>query len=164
MLFDRFDRILTVFLRVLYGIGAAIVVPMVLLIAGGTFSRYFFNTPIPGNNELSAFMLLAMVLLIAGYCQITNVNVTMGILVDHLPQKVQNMFDILSAVFCTVMSFILTYATTVQAAFITQTKTYSTVLEIPLGPLYYLIAVGWGGLTLGSLLLIARTVRKAVTK
>ncbi|MCR4442998.1 MAG: TRAP transporter small permease [Peptococcaceae bacterium] len=157
-MFESIDKGITFLIRLLFYISTFIVLPMIFVVGWGAISRYVFSKPFTGVLECTYIMLMLMVMMAGGNCQLTKSNVVMGMIVDRLSGKTQAIIDFFNYCICLIISVVLTYATIKQSIFISKTGTYTDVLHVPFAPLYFIIAIGWASIALASLLLVIRSI------
>ena len=123
-------------------VGAIIIGFMMLLTVADIIGRLAFNQPIYGALEVSEFMLVVVVFFSAAHCEYTRGHVSIGLIVDRLGGRTQNIIDsivyfIFFGTFCW-----LTYNLGIYATEALQDNIVSGSLEIPKFPFIYLACFG----------------------
>jgi TRAP-type C4-dicarboxylate transport system permease small subunit len=81
---------------------------LMLLISGDVFLRYFFNTPIPGTNEIARLTLAWVCFLGIFYAYTNKVHVRVTVLINKLP-RYEPHFELLACFFGLIIFSFLTY-------------------------------------------------------
>ena len=135
---DRFIRVLS--LRCA-DVGMAVIMIIVFLTLRHAIGRYFFNAPLTGNVDLTCFAVVVGIFLCIIYTMQQNGHIAVGLLVDALPKKAQNVIYVLMSILSVQFVIILAYETFQYAPLMA--KQQSTLLKIPKGPFFYFVAVCW---------------------
>jgi len=124
--------------RVIAGIGAVFLIPLMLLTTCEVVGRSLFNRPLAGTVELSQYMLAIFILLGLAYSQQTKAHVGVSFLVSRLGPRSQA----LATVATTLLSLFLFVVLTWQGwAVAVEEKTVSDMLRIPQYPFRLLLSV-----------------------
>lgn len=110
--------------------------------------RYVFSKPIVGQGELAILMLITAAFLIITPTQLVKGHTTIGLIVDRFSKKTQAIIDSFTYFLCLVMTALLFWQSIVRADYIMQAGRETTILGIPIFPVYYLVAFGWGLISL----------------
>jgi len=102
--------------------------------------------------------------MLIGNMQANNEHVSIGMIVDKLPDKAQSIVSAAGFLLCAVVAVIFSIETVKQGVFMSTTGTISAVLKIPLWPFYHIVAAGWALVALGSLLQTMKNIIKAIQK
>jgi TRAP-type C4-dicarboxylate transport system permease small subunit len=145
--------------RFVGGAGAWFLIPLMVITAVDVVSRDVFNHPIPGTVELSQYMLAVFVLLGLAYTQQVKAHVAVSLFVSRLSRSVQLSLNILSAVLCLFISFIIAWQGLVVGI---EERTVSDMLRIPQYPFRLLVAVAAFLLGLELLIDLGESVKKLV--
>lgn len=143
-------------------IGMAAVVLLMLVTVVHSLGRYAFARPVPGIIELSGYLLVSAVFLIAPYAMLTKQHITIGLLVDSRSVRTQSVIDSITYFICIVFTAAAAWQTCFQANYIMKTGQTSAILHIPNHPFYYLVGVGWALFSLAILKHLVRSVRRAL--
>lgn len=106
------------------------------------------NHPIIGDVEVVQYGMLALIACGLAYTQSRNGHITIGLIVDHFPPRLQKVIDIIGLLIIAGTSWIITYVfiIAVQSQF-TEIYTRSPLLRMPDFPFKAFIAIGffiWG--------------------
>lgn len=145
-------------------IGMAAVIAMMFLTVVHAVGRYAFEEPVPGVIELSGYLLVTAVFLLIGNAMVENRHITIGIIVDRLPLRIQAIVDVLTMLIGLVFSLATSWETFVQGAYIMKMGQASEILHIPNYPFYFLVGIGWALFSLALLLRLFYAIRRAVNK
>jgi len=81
---------------------------LMFLISGDVFLRYFFNTPIPGTNEIARLTLAWVCFLGIFYAYTQKVHVRVTLIMNRLP-KYEPYFELIACLFGLMIFSFLTY-------------------------------------------------------
>ncbi len=123
--------------RWIAGIGAFVLIPLMVLTSSDVVGRNIFNHPVPGTIELSQYMLAIFVLLGLAYAQQVKAHVTVSIVTSRIPQRVQFILYMISILLCLFISLILIWQGWVIGM---EEKTVSDMLRIPQYPFRLMVA------------------------
>lgn len=124
--------------RLIGGVGAWFLIPLMVITAVDVVSRDIFNHPIPGTVELSQYMLAVFVLLGLAYTQQVKAHVAVSLFTSRLSAPVQLIFNIISTLLCLFISFVVAWQGWVVGI---EEKTVSDMLRVPQYPFRLLVAV-----------------------
>lgn len=143
-------NIATKYTRIIYAvahvggfIGSLTMVGLMLLTVADVLLRYFFNSPILGSFELTEFALILLVFFAIPWGTAQKVNVRVDLFVGPLPDRVRAIFDSITCFFSTLMTALFAWYTVPQAKYMMKLGTESDMLEIPLYPFYFIVALGF---------------------
>ena len=145
--------------RFIGGVGAWFLIPLMIITAVDVVSRDVFNHPIPGTVELSQYMLAVFVLLGLAYSQQVKAHVAVSLFISRLSRPVQLSLNILSAVLCLFISFIIAWQGWVVGI---EEKTVSDMLRVPQYPFRLLVAVAAFLMCLELLMDVGDSLKKLV--
>lgn len=137
---------------------------MMVFITSNVTSRYVFNQPIQGDLEVVELTMLSVVMLGLAYIHVTKGHVSLGLVVDRLPRRVQAVFDIAAYVLATAYASVIVWQNIVQAQLLRHIGEHTVVLGIPLFPFYVLVVVGFFVLLLSFLVTLSNAIREAVRR
>ena len=124
--------------RWIAGMGACVLIPLMLITAADVVARDVFNHPIPGVIELSQYLLAVSILLGLAYTQQVKGHVGVSMLTSRLPARAQ----IMMSLFGTLVSLFLFVLLAWQGLIIgLEEKTVSDMLRVPQYPFRLLVAV-----------------------
>jgi TRAP-type C4-dicarboxylate transport system permease small subunit len=124
--------------RFIAGVGACVLIPLMIITAGDVVSRDVFNHPIPGTVELSQYMLAVFILLGLAYAQQVKAHVGVSIITSRLPHHAQLILRIIAPLLCLFISGILVWQGWVIGI---EEKTVSDMLRVPQYPFRLIVAV-----------------------
>jgi TRAP-type C4-dicarboxylate transport system permease small subunit len=126
-----------------YAAGAVLILLM-LLTTADVVGRYFFNSPINGVFDLTHFAVAAMTFLGLAYCGFRGGHVVIELLYDKLPMAARGVLNRVINLAGCVLFALIAWRTAVQSIDVRDMGEASQMMEIPLFPLYYLVAFGSG--------------------
>ena len=145
--------------RFIGAVGAWFLIPLMIITTVDVVSRDVFNHPIPGTVELSQYMLAVFVLLGLAYSQQVKAHVAVSLFISRLSRPVQLSLNILSAVLCLFISFVIAWQGWVVGI---EEKTVSDMLRVPQYPFRLLVAVAAFLMCLELLMDLGDSLRKLV--
>lgn len=120
---------------------------MMIFITYAVIYREFF-TPVVGDVELVQLGMVVLVMFGLAYSQAEDAHISIGLLVDRFPQRIQYMFDIIAFLLTFVICLIIGWVNFEAAVKDMTGMSRSTdLLEIPFYPFKFIIAIGfvlWG--------------------
>ncbi len=126
-----------------YAAGAVLILLM-LLTTADVAGRYFFNSPIDGVFDLTHFAVAMMTFLGLAYCGYRGGHVVIELLYDKLPPGARRVLNRgINLAGCVLFAGIA-WRTAVQSIDVRDMGEASQMMEIPLFPLYCLVAFGSG--------------------
>ncbi|MFD2857778.1 TRAP transporter small permease [Seohaeicola zhoushanensis] len=141
----RLGRVISRVVSLLSFIGTVLLAVMVLHITLDVASRYILNTPLPGTIEIVInYHMIIIGFLSLSFTEEKNRNISVELVADLLPKRVQLRLDVLASFVSVVVFGFLTYRNWVEAmkkfdilAFVTQGTT-----DIPIWPAYFVVPFG----------------------
>ncbi len=124
--------------RLISGIGAFFLVPLMLLTTAEVLSRNLFNRPIAGAVEMSEFLLSIFILLGLAYAQQAKAHVGVSLFTSRLSRKAQLVLLMITTLISLALCAILTWQ---GLAVCLEERTVSDMLRIPQYPFRFLVAV-----------------------
>jgi TRAP-type C4-dicarboxylate transport system permease small subunit len=124
--------------RLIAGVGACFLIPLMIITAGDVAGRDLFNHPIPGTVELSQCMLAVFILLGLAYTQQAKAHVAVSVFTSRLPNRAQLVLRVVSTLLCLFISCILVWQGWVIGV---EERTVSDMLRLPQYPFRLLVAV-----------------------
>jgi TRAP-type C4-dicarboxylate transport system permease small subunit len=124
--------------RFIAGVGACLLIPLMIITAGDVVGRDGFSRPIPGTVELSQYLLAVFVLLGLAYAQQVKAHVSVSIITSRLPRDAQLILSIIATLLCLFISGILVWQGWVIGI---EEKTVSDMLRVPQYPFRLIVAV-----------------------
>ncbi len=104
--------------------------------------------PVLGDVEVVQLAMVVLIMFGLAYSQAENAHVSIGLLVDRFPPRVQTLMDVLGYALTFVVCMVITWVYWhVALRYTTGIAQYTDLLEIPLAPFKYIIVIGfflWG--------------------
>lgn len=123
-------------------LGTACLAVLIVVTFLGAIMRYFFNNPFIWMEEVQTWMIIWTIFSGAGYAFRYGAHVSIEVIVDILPRKIQVIIDWFGFI-CTlaVLIFVTFYGFRLNTLFIEMSKTTS-ILKIPSSKIYWIVPVG----------------------
>jgi TRAP-type C4-dicarboxylate transport system permease small subunit len=157
-----FERSIFTLNRTMGIVGIVMLVIMMLFTVLDVFLRAFFNNPIPGDVELIEMLMVCVGFLGLAWCAMRGMHIKVDLLVSFLPKRTQSVLDS----FCYVIAFcicaVVVRQSIVEGFANREMNNLSPTLEIPVYPLYWVLAFGYAILCLALLVLLARSIKETV--
>jgi TRAP-type C4-dicarboxylate transport system permease small subunit len=136
------ERVVAPTTRVLSGIGAVAIMVMMLLIVVDVLFRSLFNLPIKGAHEIIELMVIMAVFLAIAYVQHQKSNISVDILTNRLPQKVQAITGRFISIFILVIIGVMVWQGFGYLRRMLETGKETTVLHLPTAIFEFVLVVG----------------------
>ena len=143
-------------------IGMGLIMIMVLLVVVHVIGRYLFDYPVPGQIELTCFMMVMSVFLMAGYTQLQKGHIAVDMFFEKYSKKTQVRIDIIVYILCLALAVLICWQSFVRGNTIMEAGQKSTILGIPQFPVIYVMAIGWGLFSFSILVDLINSIFKAV--
>ena len=126
-----------------YGAGL-VLIALMLLTTADVAGRYFFNSPINGVFDLTHFAVSIMTHLGLAYCGYRGGHVVIELLYDKLPRGWRRILNQIINLAGCILFALIAWRTVVQGLDVREMGEASQMMEIPLFPLYFVVALGSG--------------------
>jgi TRAP-type C4-dicarboxylate transport system permease small subunit len=124
-------------------VGSATLFLLLLLVVLQVASRYFFNSPINGTVELIEFLMIFVVFLGFGKCELENGNVKVELLISHIPDRFRHAIGLFNLFVCSSLIFLLIWQNVLQIKLSYESNLVSGLLHIPHYPFYIVLVAGY---------------------
>ncbi len=162
--YSYFERTIGRISRFVNGIGAGILVLMVLMVVVDVSMRFFFNRPVEGSYEIVEFSMAIVVCLGMAYCGMKQGHTAVEFLVERFSDRTQALIDCFNYFVSTVLFFLICWKSISQAGVFKESESISTVLELPLYPFLWVLGICSGMLGLVFLLQFIDSVIRVTNK
>jgi TRAP-type C4-dicarboxylate transport system permease small subunit len=150
--------------RILGIIAIGVLVAMMLFTVLNVVLRAFFNRPIPGDVELIEISMVCTSFLGVAWCAMKEKHIRVDLLVSFLPKRAQGIIDSFCYLLALGATIIIAWQSIQEGFANREIDRLSASLGIPIFPFYWVTALGYGVLSLAILVLIVRSLIKAVNK
>jgi TRAP-type transport system small permease protein len=141
--------------------GTVVLVLMMLLTVADVFLRYAFARPIVGSTELTEYMMACLVLGIP-LTVLKNKAITMDLIVERLPKRVQAIFDSVTGAIGLAAMIFLGWQLFQETAHAKAAGLTSTILNIPSYPFYTVMGCAIALLNVAILVNMVKDITKWV--
>ena len=125
-----------------------VLIAMMLLTTADVAGRYLFNSPILGGFEVTEFTMVCLVFCSLAYTQSKKAHVAVDILANLLPPKGQRFIDIINYLISFLILALITWKSIERGFEVMANKESSAILQIPVYPFMFLVALGSAALCL----------------
>lgn len=143
MVFNKYVKIIYSLAKKGGFIGALTMVGLMLLTVADVGLRYIFNAPILGSFELTEFSLILLVFFAIPWGTAQKVNVRVDLIVGKFPARLRAIFDSVTCFISLLVIALFAWYTVPQAIYMMKLGSESDMLEIPLYPFYFIVALGF---------------------
>lgn len=150
--------------RVLGIISIVFLLAMMLLTVSDVVLRKFFNSPIFGSVELIEIMMVITGFLGLAWCALKGGHIKVDLIVESMPRRWQGIIDSFIYILSFGICIILAWRSISESNFIREMNNTTPSLDIPLFPFYYVLTAGFTMLSLTILVLLVKSVKKALKK
>lgn len=157
---DAFETVVQRLCRLFYNIGAVFLFVLMLISSADMIGRYFFNSPITGALEMSQILVAAMVFLGWGQTQIQKGNITVDLFFVLFPPKMKSIATLVTTLLSAVVFGSMTWQALLAAKQYHDAGRMVFVINLPLGPLQFFVALGALVMTVVLILELVKHVRK----
>ena len=157
-------RIIGALSRFVNGLGACILVAMMLLVVIDVSMRFLFNRPVEGSFELVEFMMAVIVCMAMAFCGMKKGHTTVEFLVSRFSERAQAVIDGLNSLISAALFILISWGSVAQAVMLKESGSITTVLEIPLYPFLWVLAFCSGLLGVVFLLQTLESLMQVSTK
>jgi TRAP-type transport system small permease protein len=123
-------------------VGNVAIAGMMLLTSADVTGRYFFNRPVLGAYEITEYLMLIMVFSFLALAQRDKVHISVDIVFNRLPARLQAVLDRLDHALCLVMMVIVAWMGVYHVLDLKKTGEVSTLLKIPDYPFAIFLVLG----------------------
>lgn len=145
-------------------IAICVLVVMMLFTVLNVIMRAFFNSPIPGDVELTEVGMVGVGFLGLAWCAMKGMHIRVDLVVSFLPKRLQAIIDSFGYLIGLGITVLLAWRGFVEGQGYRALKNLSASLGFPIYPFYWIVAVGYGALCLAILVLLARSLSEAIRK
>lgn len=158
------EKVIAVVSRIFNNIGMVFLAFLMLVITADVLLRAILNKPIRGANEIAELTMLVIVFLSIAYAQHLKANISVSILFDKFPKKVQDILNIFIYLFCLGICGLILRQAFSYHRYLAELKRTSLILEIPVAPLQIIMIIGVFMLCIVFIIDVINSVRKVVSK
>ncbi len=126
--------------------------------------RYVFNAPILGAFEITSFLVSILVFSFLGYAQSQKSHVTVDLLVNIFPQKVQSVVKLFNYIIGFFIMILISWKGFEKAVESMEAGDSPMNLAVPIHPFVFFLAFGCGIMCIEFLRDILRTIVKLKEK
>lgn len=134
-MFNFFSKLKNIIDNILFIFLSIIITTILICVSMQIFSRYFFSSPLVFTEELVRFLLIWLGLLGAGYTFGKKGHISLTLLLDKLPNKIQNIMNIIIEVLILIFAIFILLLGGINLILVTKNQV-SSVLSIPIWYVY----------------------------
>ena len=136
---------------------------LMLVITADVILRDTINRPIRGSNEMAEFIMLMVVFLAIAYTQYLKANISVGILFERFPQKLQDVLYVLIYLIMLFTAGLILWRAIAYNIYLSDLARVSLILKLPVAPFQVVMIVGFFMLCLVLILDVINAVRKVIS-
>ncbi|WP_291319478.1 TRAP transporter small permease [Desulfonatronospira sp.] len=138
---DRLEKIVGhMALRIAQVAQLALVLVMLVIVANILMRAWW--KPLTGSYELVEILGAVILSMGVAYCAVNRGHVTVSLLVDSLPPRLQNVVEIITNIISLTFISLLSWGLLQYSSNVHRRNLSTSSLDIPLYPVYYLVACG----------------------
>lgn len=119
---------------------------MIFLLAGNTFSRYLFNSPVSFAEEYTAYLVIIITFLPLAYTQRENGHIEVDVIVCRLPKKLRLILELFTSALTLLVSSLMIWHGAILAMKSFKNNVFSqTIMMTPLWIVQMIIVLGLVG-------------------
>jgi len=145
-------------------IAICVLVVMMLFTVLNVVMRAFFNSPIPGDVELSEVAMVCVGFLGLAWCALKGMHIRVDLVVSLLPKRIQAVIDSFGYLMGLGITILLTWRGFAEGQSYRELDIRSASLDFPIFPFYWIVALGYAVLCLAILVLLVRSLSEAIKK
>jgi TRAP-type C4-dicarboxylate transport system permease small subunit len=123
-------------------IGNFALAAMMLLATVDVIGRYFFNAPVLGAYEITEYLMLIMVFSFLALAQSAKVHISVDIVFNRLPARLQPVLERLNHLICLMMMILVSWMSIQRIWELRRTGEQSLLLKIPDYPFAIFLVIG----------------------
>jgi TRAP-type C4-dicarboxylate transport system permease small subunit len=158
------EKVIALVSRWLNNIGMVFLAFLMLVITADVLMRGILNKPIRGANEIAELTMLIIVFLGIAYAQHLKANISVSILFDKFPGKLQDILNIFIYLLCLGICGAILWQAFSYHSYLAQLKRTTLILEIPVAPFQIIMIIGFFMLCIVFIIDVINSVRKVVSK
>lgn len=133
---------ITLLIKAMVCLATATLAAMMFLMATDVICRYFFNSPVSGGLELIEYMMGIIVPLSVAYCALQGAHVSVELLVDKLPGRIQTILKFITSGLSIIFVGLISWQNFLYIGEMYRSHMTSAVLKVPVYPFVAATAVG----------------------
>jgi TRAP-type C4-dicarboxylate transport system permease small subunit len=144
------------------GYMAMFLLTLMMLLSGRYLSDWIsWASPITGATEISKFMLVMVFFPALAWCALERKHVRVDLIVSRFPPRVQGIINLITLLATLVIYVIMAWRGFLEAA---DVKKYTSLLQLPFAPFYWIFAIGVSIFCLSIVVLIIENLTEAAKK
>jgi len=145
-------------------IAICVLVVMMLFTVLNVVMRGFFDSPIPGDVELTEVWMICVGFLGLAWCGIKGMHIKVDLVVSFLPKRIQSIFDSFGYLLGLGITILLAWRSFVDGIANKEMNFLSATLEFPIYPFYMIVGIGYSVLCCAILVLLVRSISEGLKK
>lgn len=149
---NNFKKPLYQVIRILNGLGMAVLMTMVLLLVADVILRRIFNSPLSWGFEIVKVQLAIVVSFTIVYCATQGGHISIDLLTSRFSPKAQKVLDVVIYLFGTALFIFMAWGLIGHAMHLWDAHRITGVLPVPI--FYFVFALAFGSMLLALVLLV----------
>jgi len=138
---DRLEKIVSYLARRTAQLAQLALVLAMLVIVANIFMRAWWK-PLTGSYELVEILGAVILSMGVAYCAVNRGHVSVSLLVDSFPPRIRGFIDMITSIISLAFISVIAWGLLQYAAMVQRRGLSTSSLDIPLYPVYYLVALG----------------------
>jgi TRAP-type C4-dicarboxylate transport system permease small subunit len=155
------DRYLALLTRILFWIGGAGLVAMLLLIVADVIGIKILSRPVPGGIEIVSFLAVISIAFAVAYTQVMRGHVAVDFIVEKFPRRAKLIIDVIMIFFSVCLFAVMAWYSFKYATKLHDTREVSMTQKIPFYPFVYGMAVCFAVTLLVLIMDLVKSIAKA---
>lgn len=145
-------------------IAIIVLVAMMLFTVLDIFLRAFFNSPIMGDVEIIEMSMVCVGFFGLAWCAMRGMHIKVDLIVAFLPKRVQEIINSVNYIFGFGLCFLFAWRGLLEGLANRDMNALTNILNAPLFPLFWIVALGYAALCLAILVLLVRSFKGAIKR
>lgn len=139
--FKKLDAALEQVASVIHVAGSAVLAVLMIFTAVDVILRYFFNAPIKGDYEISAFMMSIVIPSGLALCAVRKGHINVDVVLMHVPGRIRSALETFAYIVTFGLLCFLTYESGKYAQSLIKSKTAATSIPVPHYPFVIIVTI-----------------------
>jgi TRAP-type transport system small permease protein len=157
-------KVIKIASRILNYVAAVFIGFMMIIITCDVVLRYTFNSPITGSVEIVEFTMICAVFPALALCALVDGHVKVDLVLQRFPRRIQSIFDSVTYLAGLSVCIVILWQAISESIYIQQRDMTSSLLDIPIFPFYWVIAISYVLLSVVIILKVIQKIQEACNR